>query len=198
MWPWEHVVVGYLAYSLLVHALARRPPTGGEAVVVAFACVLPDLIDKPLGWELGVFASGYGIAHSVLLAVPASLAVLGLAWLYDRPGLGGAFAVGYLVHLPTDVVPHYVRDGSLPVERVLWPLRSAEGSYPGGLSGTFASYFADYRAEVLTTDPNGYALGVLATMAVALVLWLYDGMPGVSGPVRYAIRRLRATVADGG
>ncbi|MFW5919924.1 MAG: metal-dependent hydrolase, partial [Halanaeroarchaeum sp.] len=30
MWPWEHAAVGYLTYSLAVHLLRRRSPTGPE------------------------------------------------------------------------------------------------------------------------------------------------------------------------
>lgn len=189
MWPWEHAAIGYLAFSLCVNLLLRRSPSGREAVVVVFASVLPDLIDKPLGWQFGVFDSGYGVAHSVFFAVPLSLAVLLVAAAADRPLLGAAFGVGYLLHSPFDVVPVYLQEGSVPIERVLWPAMSAGGGdYEGGLAGTFVEYFRDY-ADQLLTDPSGYLLGVVALVAFTGLLWLYDGMPGLREPVVYVLGR---------
>ena len=49
MWPWEHLTIGYLAYSLLSRLAWRRPPTVGTAITVAFGTQFPDLVDKPLG-----------------------------------------------------------------------------------------------------------------------------------------------------
>ena len=49
MWPWEHLAIGYLAYSLLGRLAWRRPPTVGTAITVAFGTQFPDLVDKPLG-----------------------------------------------------------------------------------------------------------------------------------------------------
>ena len=49
MWTWEHLAIGYLAYSLLSQLAWRRPPTVGAAITVAFGTQFPDLVDKPLG-----------------------------------------------------------------------------------------------------------------------------------------------------
>lgn len=191
MWPWEHAAIGYLVLSIAVHLLRRRSPTETEAVVVVFASVLPDLVDKPLAWEFGVFASGYGIAHSVLFAVPACVAVVALSVVRNRLSVGLAFAVGYLVHLPMDVLPHYVRDGRLPVGRVLWPVSETESSYPGGFGGTLREYFVSYVTALVSGPPGAYTLGVAAAIVACLALWVYDGVPGVRWSLRLPARATR-------
>ncbi|WP_418280287.1 metal-dependent hydrolase [Halorubrum sp. DTA98] len=192
MWPWEHAVIGYLTYSLAVHLFRRRSPTGPEAVTVVSASVAPDLIDKPLAWEFGVFPSGFGIAHSVFFAVPMAVAVFVLAAASGRRGVGAAFATGYLLHLPADVVPHYVLDGRLPVHRLLWPVATTEASYPDGFSGTFRTYLSDSIAELLSGPPSAYVFAVGGVMAFCALLWAYDGMPGVREPAIYLREHVRS------
>ncbi len=192
MWPWEHAVIGYLVYSLAVHLLRRRSPTGPEAVIVVFASVFPDLIDKPLAWEFGVFPSGYGIAHSVFFAAPTAAVVLGLTASVGRTELGAAFATGYLLHLPADVIPHYVLDGRLPVSRVLWPVATTESSYPGGFAGTFRTYVTDSAVGLLSWPPRPYVLVVAGVMSCCALLWVYDGMPGVLEPACYLRDHVRS------
>lgn len=189
MWPWEHAVVGYLAFSVGVHLVRRRPPTGPEALVVAFAAVAPDLVDKPLAWEFGVFPSGHGIAHSVFFAVPLVALVLAAA-ARRRPGVGTAFAVGYLSHLAADVLQMYIRDRSLPIEWLLWPVRTVRTDYPGGFTDTLAGYLRSYLAELTADEPSTYVLVVVGLTAFAVVLWVYDGLPGVRGPAVALRRRL--------
>ncbi|WP_336023531.1 metal-dependent hydrolase [Halobellus salinisoli] len=177
MWPWEHAAVGYLAWSVLVHVLRRRPPTGVEAVVVVLASVLPDLVDKPLGWEFGVFSSGYGAAHSVFFAIPVAVGVTHLLDELGRREIGAAFAVGYLSHLPGDLFVGFVREGRLPIERVLWPIRTVESSYPGGFSGTLREYLRAYAGELLEGDLGTAAVVGSGALAVCVAVWLYDGAP---------------------
>ena len=125
MWPWEHLAVGYLAYSLYSRVVLGRRPTGPDAVVLAFATQLPDLVDKPLSWGFDVFTVGYGAAHSLLVVVPV-LCVAGL--LVARRRLPGrpvaAYAVGHLSHLAGDLVYPVLRGEPLPVGRLLWPVAS--------------------------------------------------------------------------
>lgn len=182
MWPWEHAVIGYVCYSLLVHLVRRRSPTGAETVVVVFGSIFPDLIDKPLAWEFGVFSSGYGIAHSVFFAVPFALVVLAGSAVLERSELGAAFATGYLLHLPADVLPHYVRSGRLPVERILWPRASAEATYPDGFFGTLRLALEGYAIEVTTWPPNPSVIAAGGLSMACLLLWVYDGMPGLREP----------------
>ncbi|GAB7011600.1 metal-dependent hydrolase [Halorubrum trueperi] len=190
MWPWEHAAVGYLTYSVAVHLLRRRSPTGPEAIAVVSASVLPDAIDKPLAWEFGVFPSGYGLAHSVFFAGPLAAVVVGVAAAAGRSRVGVAFATGYLLHLAGDVMSHLLRDGTLPVSRVLWPVATTESAYPDGFVGTLREYAGDALSDVLSGPPSPYVLVVVGTVAGCVLLWVYDGMPGVSGPARYLRERL--------
>lgn len=49
MWPWEHLAISYLAYSLLGRLAWRRPRPLREPPSVTFGTQFPDLVDKPLG-----------------------------------------------------------------------------------------------------------------------------------------------------
>lgn len=190
MWPWEHAAVGYLTYSLAVHLLRRRSPTGPEAVAVVGASVLPDVIDKPLAWEFGVFPSGFGLAHSVFFAGPLAVAVLGAAVATDRTRIGAAVATGYPLHLAGDVLPHALRDGDAPIARLLWPVATIESAYPGGFVGTFREYVGDALANLFSGPPSPYTLAVAGAVVGCVLLWVYDGMPGVSGPARHLRDRM--------
>lgn len=197
MWPWEHAVIGYVAFSLLVHLFLHRSPTGRETGVFVLASVLPDLVDKPLAWQFGVFESGYALGHSVFFAVPLSITAFLVAARYDRPTLGGAFGVGYLLHLPFDVIPHLLRSGWFPIERVLWPVTRAEPSHQGGFVDTFDGYFQRYLAELLSGDPTGYTVAVLGMIAFSIALWAYDGFPGLREPLDYLGERFATEPPNG-
>ena len=177
MWPWEHVVVGYVTYSLLCHLAFRDSPGGWEALAVVFASLFPDLIDKPLAWQFGVFEGGYAIAHSAFLAVPLSILVGVIGRRYGAGRAGLAFAIGYLIHLPSDVLPPYVRTGQVATERILWPVERAKGDHGQGLVDGFLEFFVPYAYELITLDPSGYLLFQLGLMGSAFLLWIYDGMP---------------------
>ena len=180
MWPWEHAVVGYVAYSLFCHLYYRDSPGGLEAAAVVFASLLPDLIDKPLAWEFGVFESGYALGHSVFVAVPLAIVVGLLARWRGRPRAGIAFGVGYLLHLPADVYYPPLRGGSPAYDIVLWPVvttGSGGGHGHGGFLERFSGLFEGYRAELLSSDPSYYVLAQLPVAGFALALWLYDGAP---------------------
>jgi hypothetical protein len=177
MWPWEHVVVGYVAYSLFCHLVLRDSPGGWEAGAVVFGSLFPDLIDKPLAWQFGVFEGGYAIVHSVFFAVPISIAVGLIARRYGAGRVGLAFGIGYLIHLPSDLLPPYVRRGELVWERVLWPVQQAGEDGHRGLVEGFIDEFVPFAYELVAGDPSGYMLFQLGLMGCAFLLWLYDGVP---------------------
>lgn len=189
MWPWEHVVVAYLVYSLGRRAVTGSPPRDWEAVLVAFGAVLPDLIDKPLAWQFGVFPSGSALAHSVFFAVPLSVLVVIVAARRNQLDLGIAFAVGYLSHLPADVIPTYLRTGELPIWRVLWPVMdppstSAHGSFIAGVW----NYYQGYLMNLTSGEPSLYVLVNLALTVFAITLWVIDGAPGLALAKRWIPR----------
>lgn len=167
--------MAYLLYSLVVHLLWSHRPAGLPVVLVGVASVLPDLIDKPLGWWLGVLPS-IGLGHSVFFAAPLVLVVWALA--------GGRYAtplgIGLGTHLVGDVFYKAVVAGRFEYEFLLWPLVEA----PAAEGQEFLSqfwYWMDYYVRFLTS-PEGMAyLGFeVVLLGTALVLWVYDGFPGLA------------------
>lgn len=188
MWPWEHVGVGYLSYSLACRALGRTPPSDGPVVVLIAGALLPDLVDKTLSWGLGWFPSGYAAAHSVFLAVP-----LGLAAIARNRRLGVAFAVGYWTHLLGDVV-NPVRTGDpVDVTRVLWPVVAADPYTVDRGLGRGLLYLREFLAAIPTLNLANLFLLVALPVFTALI-WVLDGMPAAAYPWRLlrAIRRRRS------
>lgn len=186
MWPWEHLAAAYLLYSWWSHARWRDAPTARAAVVVAVASQLPDLVDKPLGWWLGVLPGGRSLAHSLLTAAPA-IALVGLvAWYLHANRAGVAFAIGYLSHLGGDVLYPLVTKGELRLGFLLWPLTSTD---PGPVSspiGHLGELVAAFVAFLATPLGGLYLVADLALLATALVAWWYDDTPGL-GWLRRAV-----------
>ena len=191
MLPWEHAAVGYLAYSLLVHACYRRSPDGVETVAVVIGSQFPDLVDKPLAWQFGVVESGYAVGHSVFVAVPVAVAAGALARARGRAGAALAFAVGYLAHLPGDVVPDYLREGRLPTEVVLWPVRTGPPNPRQPVVPHALAIFEEYARTLASPDPPTYLLVQFGFVALTALLWLYDGAP-VARELALGMRRLLA------
>ncbi|SEQ21911.1 metal-dependent hydrolase [Natrinema salaciae] len=178
MWPWEHAIVGYLAYSLFCHLAFRDSPGGLDAFAVVFASVLPDVIDKPLAWEFGVFDAGHALGHSVFFAVPLSIVVGTIAHAGASPRTGLAFGVGYLLHLPADILYSYVNEGVFYVEIVLWPVATVPaGSLNRGFLESFALLFGRYLGELLAGDVSTYVWFQFGLAVFAFLLWVYDGVP---------------------
>lgn len=144
---------------------------------MVFGSLLPDLVDKPLAWQFGVFEGGYAIAHSIFFAVPISILVWLLARRYGAGRAGLAFVIGYLLHLPGDLISPYVEEGEFAVEKLLWPIEQAGGTYSGGLLGGFMENFLPYLFQLLSLEFSIYSLFKLGLMACTFVLWVYDGMP---------------------
>lgn len=181
MWPWEHAAVGYVLLSLVVHLGDRRAPRDDETLIVLAATQFPDLIDKPLSWGVGTFPTGYGIGHSVVVAIPVSIILLlAVKWTDQRPWLVGSFLLGYWSHLFTDVFPLTRTHESANVGRILWPLvRMPPYETDYGLQRGFV-YLGDLFTEIaamnLSTTFTVYAL----VPTIAVVFWLIDDTPGTT------------------
>ncbi|ELY64346.1 metal-dependent hydrolase [Natronococcus jeotgali] len=200
MWPWEHAIVGYVAYSLFYHAYYRDSPGGLEAFAIVFASVLPDLIDKPLAWEFEIFEVGYAIGHSIFFAVPLSIAVGALARSRGRFRAGLAFALGYLAHLPADVLDGYLRDGHLSFWVLLWPLEQDQAQLYAretsiGVVDQFLVYFFRYLFQLLSGDLSPYLLFQFGLAGIAGLLWLYDGAPVLRDSLLAVKRLLERSIA---
>lgn len=177
MWPWEHAAVGYIVYSLLQRTTTRTPPSDAAAFAVVFGTQFPDLVDKPLAWWLGVLPAGRSLAHSVLFAFPFLTVVILLAAVAGRLDVGGAFAFGYLTHLPTDVIYPVLVGEDPAVGFLLYPLVEREPYAGPPLLGRVNDLAGEFAAFLATPRGTAYLLGELALIALALALWAVDGMP---------------------
>lgn len=195
MWPWEHVLFAYVFYSVYVHLDHRAAPTDGATAALAFGALFPDLVDKPLAWQFGLFETGWGIAHSVFVAVPVAVLAYAVARRRGVGRAGLAFGFGYLLHLPADVLPSSFSRGRLYLAPVLWPrsdpvVDSDHRSFVDAVTALLAEYAGQLLALEVTA---GLALQLGSVVAGGL-LWLYDGAPGprlVGGLLRRLAARLQ-------
>jgi len=190
VWPWGHLAFGYVCVSALVRLVAGRPPSDREAAAVLLATQLPDLVDKPLGWGFDLYTTGYGAAHSVLVAGPLLLVVLAYA-VKKRSVAAFAFVAAYASHLAGDVLSALLDDNPAAFSRVLWPAADLQAyDTDRGFAARAFHYFAESGAAL--ADPTALAaLGAYAAVLVAVgALWLYDGAPG-TGLLRSAERLAR-------
>ncbi|WP_255198817.1 metal-dependent hydrolase [Halorarius litoreus] len=190
MWPWEHLAFGYLLYSLLWRVYRGEGPTEGAALLLVVGTQVPDLVDKPLSWEFGVFPTGHALGHSVLVAVPLAVLVLAVARRYGRLDLGSAFVVGQLSHILGDVIDPLRAGSDIAVGRALWPVVTGTPyDVDYGISRGFV-YLAEFAAEVATQDPASLLLYLTFPLLGGL-LWLADGAPGPRGAYRLLAAGIR-------
>ncbi|WP_248516633.1 metal-dependent hydrolase [Salinarchaeum laminariae] len=176
MLPWEHAAVGYLAYSLYARVVHRQPPRGDAVLAVAFAALLPDLIDKPLAWGAGALPSGKSLAHSLLFAGPAIV----LAGLAAGRRIAVAFALSYLLHLGGDVL-FPVALGHAPAYRFLfYPLIELPAADTPGLFARAGEVIHTFYEFLQTSRGRIYVLFEGALLGTTVVLWLFDGRPGLA------------------
>ena len=177
MWPWGHLAVGYLLYSAAVDRRLRRTPGELAVVVLAFATQLPDLVDKPLAWHLGVVPHGRSLAHSALVATAVILLV---GWALDRRGhrnLALAFGVGYYAHLAADAVEPFLTGDWGELFFLGWPLIPA----PEGLDSTsIAEFFLALFRDLAAGDVPAFFTAQLILVVVAAALWARHGFPGLA------------------
>jgi len=190
MMPWEHAIIGYIGYSIIVRLFHQDPPTSVEAAIVIFASLLPDLIDKPLAWQFGLLSSGISVAHSILVGVPLAFALgIGL-WIRDRPELGGALAIGYGSHVSGDLLfaTLFSRPPILP--SFMWPLYTTPATAPSGFGLKLWELLLNSQALLGSSMGRTYFVLEAVLLVATLALWLSDGAPGL-GPVRAFVSSLR-------
>lgn len=168
MWPWGHLAVGYLLYSLGLRRLGRVP-TAPEVFLLAAGTLVSDLVDKPLAWELGVLRSGRSLGHSLLVAA----VVVVVLYTVIGPRIGRArvtaFAVGYLSHPFADTPLGDMLAGEFATAAYfVWPLRSMP---PEELDPSIIGYLLSFQP-----GPFDYLQALLVVLA--LWLWVQDGRPG--------------------
>lgn len=178
MWPWEHLAFGYLWYSLVTRLAGDHRVGDAEALALGVGTVLPDLVDKPLSWSLGLTTSGYGPAHSLFVGVPLVAILAGLAWRRGHGPPAAAFAVGYGSHLLGDALG--LRAGGPQPTKLLWPAVSQQGyAVDRSLLGRAGSYFGEFLATVTRPEHFALVLGYAAVLVAIVLLWAADGAPGV-------------------
>lgn len=169
MWPWEHLAIGYVVWSICVHYFRGRRPTNGEFWLVAFGTQFPDLVDKPLAWSVPVLPAGRSLAHSLVTAT----VLLGFAGLLARKrgqlSLVAAFGVAYVTHSVTDAIAPLLAGDYAYANYLLWPL------LPLPPYDTSRSLLVELQYISLE---NFLSYRSLVALAV-LILWMYDGAPGI-------------------
>lgn len=188
MWPWTHLMVGYVAYSAFERLRAGQAPTQVNALVLAVATQAPDLIDKPLAWQFGVLNSGVGAAHSLLVGVPVAV-VLGV-WLRRRgyPGTGAAVVLGQVTHVLGDLLFGGLFGTPPLLPSFLWPLETTAEAPSSGFATNVWQLLLDSQALLATPTGQLYLLLEAVLLVGTVGLWLYDGMPGLGRWLR-AVRR---------
>lgn len=178
MWPWEHLAFGYLWYALGRRAIDSPPPSNAAAVALSFGTQFPDLVDKPLAWGFGILPSGVSLAHSILFAIPLGIVVVLVAAWRGHRSVGVGFVVGHLSHIAGDGLYPLVVTGSVSPGYMLWPLvptTDDQGPFFGTVSelwAAFVGFLATPRGQLYLSMEVVFLLGVL-------VLWLWEGSPGV-------------------
>ena len=183
MWPWGHLAVGYLGYTVAVR-LFRTAHDRVALVALLVGTQFPDLVDKPLAW-VGVLAYGRSLAHSLLVLVPLCLVVVVVARRREARQVGGAFAVGALSHTLGDAWDGLVALDVDEMSFLLWPLLptpDADGA------GTAAGHASRLASEVDTTAAGTSGLADLVgsepvaqslLLGVAVAVWVAEGAPGL-------------------
>ena len=178
MWPWEHVLFAYVFFSIFHRIWYSTAPPDWPVIALVIGSLLPDIIDKPLAWQFGLFESGYALGHSIFVAIPVSIVIILIAKKYsiERSGIG--FIFGYLLHLVGDVLPPSIRHQELRLDPILWPFAERvdhHHSFIGGLEENLI----EYTTQLLALDMTPVLALQLGTVAFGLSLWIIDGMPGI-------------------
>lgn len=168
MWPWAHLVIGYILYSLIANARSWR--TDGYVVfLVAFGTQFPDLIDKPFAWGVDILPSGRSLGHSLIFGILV-MAVIALYYhRRDRPLLGIGFVIGYFSHLIGDIAPHILAGEYSYLSFLLWPFLPVR-SYP----------IESFTGHILNIEPEPYFVFQAMLVVLTIGLWMWDETPGIS------------------
>lgn len=180
MFPWEHLALGYICWSVFARLAYNEPSGDWAALVAVFGSQFPDLLDKPLSWWLELFPSGYSIGHSIFLVPVFVGAVYVLARWRGRRRLAFAFGIPHLSHLVSDVFYPIVLMRGPALRRIIWPLGTREASRTHlnaielGLIYVRQTFAGVASGEFLFLVVFEFVL-----LGVAFLLWWWDGFPGL-------------------
>lgn len=169
--------MGYLVYATYTRYRHDEHPAGIPAVTLAVATQVPDVIDNPLAYEVGVLPQGRALAHSLLVAVPlCALGLgLGLAWRAGgwRARSGAAFAIGYATHLFGDAFPGLL---ALELDELAFLARPLL-SPPDYDAATFAYHLDQFLESAGNLDLASPFVAEWLLFALAVGLWLSHRSP---------------------
>lgn len=182
MFPWGHLAVGYLVFAFLTQFRYRRPQTAAALIALAVGTQLPDLVDKPFAWYLGILPHGRSLSHSLFAALLLCGLVLAVARRYDRPLVGVAFGTGYLTHLATDGLYPLLDGEWASLGYLFWPVTSV----PADDSG--------YSIVTMLVEGSVSPLGLFefGLLAVAIAVWVRLETPGLDAVVGHWRRWTRS------
>lgn len=145
MFP-THLAVGYL-----IGGYTRYP-----ILPVVAGSTMPDLVDRPLYW-IGLTPLPHTFAHSLFVAVPVSLVLI---WRFGLPGLG--FAIGWLIHIFTDVLNVLTTQGpDIAPYYALFPLSRPENG----------EMFVTVTISLPVTDITHTVNPVIIAIELVLIAW---------------------------
>lgn len=176
MYPWGHLGVAYLLYSVYTRGRFRRPPRPEPAVAVVFGSQLADLVDKPLAWWFGILPSGRTLAHSLVFAAGVIAIAYTIGFALGRVETATAFGIAHLSHLVADLPPRLFIGYPHGSEFLLWPFLS-----PATVDYSTRVFEPPAVVELLMTpltEPTTFLAFEATLFGVALGLWYLDGTPG--------------------
>jgi len=186
MWPWGHLAVGYFLYSPFARARFGRPPTDRATLWLAVGTQLPDLVDKPLAWRLGVLPAARTLGHSLLTITVVSMLVYAYFERRDRAHVALAFGVGYVTHPLVDGLFPLLNGQYQYAAYLLWPLFGLSG-LPAYDIGSLAGIVLVEPLELLLggAEPIDFDIAVSGLLEITVVvlagrMWHHDGVPGVA------------------
>jgi hypothetical protein len=180
MWPWGHLAVAYLLYTVGRHWRFDRPPRPLPVIALAVGSQTPDLIDKPLAWNFGILPGGRTLAHSLFVLALLVPAVVLVSDRFGHRPIGIGFLAGYGAHLLADIPPAVLSGEFVSAAYLLWPLLEQPPEDP--------------VAGILDAILHYYTLGAyewfqFGLLAVAALVWYRDGTPGVGLVTTPLVRR---------
>ena len=182
MWPWGHLAVGYLLYSLYTHRRFNRPPQDYTTLALVVGTQFPDLLDKPLAWTLGLLPTGRSLTHSLLTALLIIVLLRVLVRHHTQRPLVAAFSLGYLSHLAADSLYSLIVGEYYYLGFLAWPVIPAI-EYPTDKS---------FAGHVVGIELTPYFLFQLVLFGLALGVWRRDGAPGLAAARRVPARAYHA------
>jgi hypothetical protein len=177
MWPWGHLGVAYLLYSVYARGRFRRAPRAEPALAVLVGSQFADLIDKPLAWWVGILPSGRSLAHSLFFAAALILVVYAVGFVLGRLETATAFVVAHLSHLLADVPPRAFLGYPFETEFLVWPLLE-QPTFRYGEQLFEPPAIVELVVAPLT-DPLVFFLFEWVLFGAAIALWYVDGCPGL-------------------